>query len=51
MNLHSLVEKVPDGIVTLLNQERKKAACLKSSSDCRSPDVQCRGAEAAVRRC
>jgi hypothetical protein len=38
------------GLVTLLNEERKKAACRKSSSDRRTPGVHRRGAEAAVHR-
>ena len=38
------------GLVTLLNEERKKAACRKSSSDRSAPGVHRRGAEAAVRR-
>ena len=38
------------GLVTLLKEERKKAACRKSSSDRRTPGVHRRGAEAAVRR-
>jgi hypothetical protein len=39
-----------EGLVTLLKEERKKAACRKSSSDRRTPGVHRRGAEAAVRR-
>jgi hypothetical protein len=42
--------KALSGLVTLLNEERKKAACRKSSSDRRMPGVHRRGAEAAVRR-
>jgi len=38
------------GIVTLLNEERKKAACRKPSSDRRAPGVHRSGAEASVRR-
>ena len=38
------------GIVTLLNEEREKAACRKPSSDRRTPGVHRRGAEASVRR-
>ena len=38
------------GLVTLLNEGRKKAACRKSSSDRRAPGIHRRGAEAAVRR-
>ena len=40
------------GLVTLLKEERKKAACRKSSGDysCRTPRVHRRRAEAAVRR-
>ena len=46
-------QQVPEfsrGIVTLLNEERKKAASRRSSSGHRTPDVHRRGAEAAVRR-
>ena len=39
-----------EGLVTLLNEEREKAACRKPSSDRRTPGVHRRGAEAAVRR-
>jgi multimeric flavodoxin WrbA len=39
-----------EGLVTLLNEERKKAACRKSSSNRSAPRVHRRGAEAAVRR-
>ena len=38
------------GLVTLLNEERKKAACHRPSRDRRAPSVHRRGAEAAVRR-
>ena len=42
--------KAAEGLVTLLNEVRKKAAGGKSSSDRRAPSVHRRRAEASVRR-
>jgi hypothetical protein len=44
------LEDLREGIVTLLNEEREKAACRRPSSDRRAPGVHRRSAEATVRR-